>query len=89
MDINTISIIVSIIVVGFLLERRINSRLNEIKQDILREMDRRFGEHGSEIATMRADISELQKGQARVEGALEIMKDLFERAMFSSRTALS
>lgn len=80
------SIIVSIIVVGCLLERYINSRLNKVKQDILREMDRCFEEHSSQIATMQADISELQKGQARIEGAQEIMKDLFERQVFSSRT---
>ena len=83
-DINTISIVVFIIVVGFLLERRIISRMDEMKQDLLREMDRRFEEQGAEIRAMRADILDLQKGQARVEGAMEIMRDLFERAMFST-----
>ena len=80
MDINTITIIVSIIVVGFLLERRINSRISELRQ----EMYRLFEEQSAKVTAMQADISDLQKGQARIEGAMEIMKDLFERAMFSN-----
>ena len=83
-DINTITIIVSVFALGFWLDRRLNSRINEVKQDILREIDRRFGEQGMEIAAMRADILDLQKGQARIEGAMDIMRDLFERAMFST-----
>ena len=80
MDINTITIIVFIIVVGFLLERRINSRISELRQ----EMYRLFEEQSAKVTAMQADISDLQKGQARIEGAMEIMKDLFERAMFSN-----
>ena len=80
MDINTITIIVSIIVFGFLLERRINSRISELRQ----EMYRLFEEQGAKVTAMQADISDLQKGQARIEGAMEIIKDLFERAMFSN-----
>ena len=83
-DINTITIVVSVFALGFWLDRRMNSRINEVKQDILREIDRRFGEQGTEIGAMRADILDLQKGQARIEGAMDIMRDLFERAMFST-----
>jgi len=87
MDLNTISIIVSIIVVGFLLERRIDSRIDDLRQ----EMYRLFEQHSSQLAAlhgtaenMQESIIELQKGQARIEGAFEVIKDLFERAMFSS-----
>ena len=90
-DLNTITIILSVFALGFWLDRRINARINELKQDLLREMDQRFGAQSLQIAsiqatitTMQADIVELQKGQARIEGAMEVMKDLFERAMFST-----
>ena len=121
-DINTVTIVLTIIIVGFVLDRRLNARIDELRQ----EMERRFREQGtliavmqasittvqadiselqtsvtvmqSSIATMQADIAkmqadiakmqidmtELQKGQSRIEGAHEVIKDLFERAMFSS-----
>ena len=114
-DINTVTIVLTIIIVGFVLDRRLNARIDELRQ----EMERRFREQGtliavmqasittvqadiselqtsvtvmqSSIATMQADIAkmqidmtELQKGQSRIEGAHEVIKDLCERAMFSS-----
>ena len=114
-DINTVTIVLTIIIVGFVLDRRLNARIDELRQ----EMERRFREQGAlitamqasittmqadiselqtsvtvmqssiatiqaDIAKMQVDITELQKGQSRIEGAHEVIKDLFERAMFSS-----
>ena len=73
-DINTIAIIVTIIGVGFLLERRLNSRINELRQDLLREMDRRFGEQGAQITAVQADITAMQADISELQSSVTVIQ---------------